>query len=163
MISPSGPSNSRVLFTSSAFFLHAFATIGRAVGNGQLELLVAELDVLLDVVSRAVGRDPRLGFPAQELVDRHVQRFADQIPQGDVDTADGVDDHAFSPVVHRRAPQDVPDPFDVERVFVQQQFGQVLFYDEPAARAAAAVTLQSLVRPDLDGESSQLAGIRLEQ
>ena len=46
--------------------LHALAAVGRAVRNRQLQPLEAELDVLLDVVARAVGGNARLGLAAEQ-------------------------------------------------------------------------------------------------
>src|ERR1035441_4267559 len=60
------------------------APVGRTVRHGELQPFEAELDVLLHVVAGAVSRDSRLGFAAQQLVDRHAERLADQVPQGKV-------------------------------------------------------------------------------
>ncbi len=46
---------------------HAFDAVGRAVRYGELQALVAEFDVLLDVVAGAVSRDAVLGLPPSSL------------------------------------------------------------------------------------------------
>jgi toxin-antitoxin system PIN domain toxin len=53
-------------------FLQAFAPIRRSVRNSQLHPLEAKFDVLFDIISRAVGRDSRFRFPAQQLEETHT-------------------------------------------------------------------------------------------
>jgi len=57
------------------------ATVGGAVGHGQLQAMVAELDVLLDVVAGAVGGNASFGLASQQFVDGHTQGVAHQVPE----------------------------------------------------------------------------------
>ena len=89
-MSPSEPSSSRVRFTSASLILHAFATVGRAFGNGYFQTLKSMLDVLLDVVTGAIRRNSLFRFPADQFVDGHPQCFSHKVPQGNVYAANGV-------------------------------------------------------------------------
>ena len=60
-----------------------------------------------------------LGFATNQLVNRHIQRFANQIPQSQVDTADRIDGDARLSVRHTGALKDVPDAFGIERIFAR--------------------------------------------
>ena len=155
-MSPSGPSAARARFTSVFVLPHALASVRRAVRHRQLQALVAELDVLLDVVARAVGRNPVLRLAAEQFVDRHPERVADQVPQRQIDAADRVHRDAHAAVVHGGAPHDVPQPLDIERVFAEQQFRQVAFHHDAADRSAAAVALDAFVGRDLHREPGTL-------
>ena len=126
-------------------FLHAFAAVRRAVRDGQLQLFVPELEVLLDVVARAVGHDARLSLAAEQLVDRHAKRIAGQVPQRQIHTADGVNDWSCAAVIHGRPPHNVPQPLDVERVLVHQQLGEMLLDNRAAGNAARAIALDAFV------------------
>ena len=119
--------------------------------------------MLLDVVTGAVGGDAIFGLAAEEFVDRGVEGFADDVPEGDVDAADSVHGDAHAAVAHGGAPHHVPEFFDVEGVFAEEELYEVLFDDVIAGAPAVAVALDAFVGGDLDGEVFELAGIRIEE
>ena len=49
--------------------------------------MVAELDVLLDVIAGAVGGNARFGLASRQLVDGHTQGVAHQVPKRQIDAA----------------------------------------------------------------------------
>ena len=97
---------------------HAFAPVGGPIRDRQLQALVPKLDVLFDVVARAVCGQPGFGFAAEQLVDGHVEGLSHDVPQREIDGADRVDRHAHPPIRHRRAPHDVPETLDVQGIFL---------------------------------------------
>ena len=88
--------------------------------HSELQPLEAELDVLFKVISGAVGRDARLGLAAKQFVHRHAKRVTDEIPERQVDAADRVGGDTGAVVIHGRAPEDVPDALDIERIFAEE-------------------------------------------
>ena len=110
--------------------------------------------MLLDVVSRAVGRYSRLRFTAEHAVDGHPKRIAHHVPQRQIGAADRMHHSAGAAVVHGRPPKDVPVPFEVERIFAQQEFGEVLLDNRAAPRTAAPISFDPLVGGDLHGETA---------
>ena len=137
--------------------------VGGPVGKCQFQPLVAELHVLLDVVARAVAGDPRMDPAAQKPPNRRVQHLAGDVPQGDIDAGDRVDRNTLAAVRHRRAPHDVPQPLNVERILAHQQPGQVIFHDHASAGSARAVALDALVGVDLHPEAPNPRPGRAEQ
>ena len=119
--------------------------------------------MLLDVVAGAVGGDAVFGLAAEEFVDRGVEGFADDVPEGDIDAADGVHGDAHAAVAHGGAPHDVPEFFNVEGVFAEEEFYEVFFDDVIAGAPAVAVAFDAFVGGDLDGEVFELAGIGIEE
>ena len=99
-MSPAGPSNSRVRFTSSTFFHLPDVAISRPVGHRELEPLIPELKVLCDVVASAVGRNAGLGGAPKQFVNRNSECVANQIPQRQIDPADGINRNASLTVWH---------------------------------------------------------------
>ena len=93
--------------------------------------------------------------PAQQLVNRHAQRFALDVPQRDVDGRHGAGQNAL-----RRekaaAEEQLPDVLDPKRVHALQQLGKLL--DGPdhrqlaAGDARLAHAIDALVRIDDDKE-----------
>ena len=80
-------------------FVQPFATIRRTVGDRQLQPLEPESDVLLNIVSRAIGGDSGLRFSAEKRLKWHVQSLADDIPEGHVHCTKGVNDQALATVI----------------------------------------------------------------
>src|SRR5690606_39059469 len=114
---------------------NTLAAVSRAIGQRQLEAREAELHVLLDVVAGAVGGDAVVDASAQQPPDRGVPNLAGEAPQRQIDAGDGVYRPALTRVRHGRAPHDVPQPLDVERIFAHSQLGEVVFGDHAAGRA----------------------------
>jgi hypothetical protein len=141
--------------------LQAFATVGRPERDGKLHALVAEFQMLLDVIAGAVGRNVGFGLSAKKLVDTHLQCVANEIPESQIDAADGVDRDAVAAIGHAGAPQRVPKPLDVEWVLADEELREMLRHDFAATRAAGAITLHALIRGYLDRESTELARIRI--
>jgi hypothetical protein len=88
--------------------LQSLVAVGGALREGEFQFLEPELDRLLDVVARAIAGDALPADPVQDPIDGRAQRLADDVPKGVIDRTDGVDREAFSPVVERAAPHDVP-------------------------------------------------------
>src|SRR5438132_10728320 len=80
-------------------FVQSFATIRRTVGDRQLQPLEPESNVLLNIVSRAIGGDSGLRFSAEKRPNWHVQSLADDIPEGHVHRTKGVNDQALATVI----------------------------------------------------------------
>ena len=162
-MSPSGPSFVARVLHQIEILAHAFAPIRRAVRDGQLNPLEPEIQMLIDIVARAVGRDALFGFPADQLVHRHVERFAHNVPERQIHPADGVHADARPVVTHAGPPENIPIAFDVERIFPQQQLTEMLFHQRAAARPALPVALDPLIRADLDEEAPHLSRIGHEK
>ena len=141
-------------FDQSDILPDALPAVRRAEGQRQLQALVAELDVLLDVVARAIAWNPRMDATAEEAPNRRVPLLPREVPERDIHAGDRVDHGALAPVRHRGAPLDVPQAFDVERVLAQQQPPQVVLDDDASRRPAPTVTLEPLVGFDFDPETA---------
>ena len=72
----------------------------------------------------SVHVDLVVNFAAQQLVDRHPERFAFDVPQGDVNRADGCHDVGAAPE-QRSAEHVLPVALDVQGVFADEVFGAV--------------------------------------
>ncbi|MGD1072751.1 MAG: hypothetical protein ABSB15_21735 [Bryobacteraceae bacterium] len=119
--------------------------------------------MLVDIVSRAIGRNARFGFAADQLIHRSVQGFAHDVPKRQIHAADGVHADPGAVVAHAGAPENIPVPLDIEGIFPHQQLSEVLFDQRPAARPARPIAFDSLIGADLDEEAWHLARIRHEQ
>lgn len=140
-------------------FPHPFASVRGTVRNREFHALVSEREVLLDVVSGAVSGNASLGFASDELVNGHAERVAHEVPQGQIHAADRAGPDPRAVVIHAGSPEGVPEPFDVEGIFPDQQLRKMLLHQRTAPRAARAITGDAFVRRNLDGEARQLAGI----
>ena len=108
------------------------------------------------VIAGAVRRDALLRFTAEKFVDRLVEGFADDVPDCEVGAADGMHYRAHATVRHGAAPHLVPEQFDVEGIFVEQQFGEVLGDDESSGGTTLAVAFDAFVGGDLDNEAADI-------
>ena len=124
--------------------------------HGELHVLVAEVDEVLDVVARGIGGDAVPDLPAKQSVHRNAHRLPGDVPQGVVDGADGVEGQALAPVVEARAPHDVPEAFDLERVLAEEESFQVILDGVAHPVAADANAADALVGRDLDSVGPQV-------
>eukprot|EP00966_Prymnesium_polylepis_P173104 4003943-Prymnesium_polylepis.2 len=84
---------------------------------------------------RAVHWQPLLGLASEQRIHRLVAQLAEQVPQCEVDGADGLERQALAAVVDRRAPHAVVHPLHVARVLALDEARQVVLNDV-AARLA---------------------------
>ena len=68
-----------------------------------------------------VGADGRPVGSTEQAMDRLFKGFPFDVPQRDVDTADGMNRWPLPPVVDRAAVELVPQPVDLQRVLPEQQ------------------------------------------
>ena len=109
------------------------------------------LEVSVRIQAAGVDRNPLLGLPAQQVVERLARSLAANIPEGDIDGADGLQHQAFASIVERAAVHALPEQFHVEGAVSQHQRFQVLLDDERGGAAAhphAADAIQPLVGAD---------------
>ena len=122
---------------------------------------VDQLPRLLDALrsgeraGRGEALHPLAAGAAQELVDRHAERLAEDVPEGDVDRRDGgADDLAALEV--GAAVQRLPEVLDPARVLADQEAREVLEHplhrQLAAGDAALADAADPLVGLDLDDE-----------
>ena len=71
-----------------------------------------------------IGADRLSLRAAEQLVDRLSGRFADNIPEGDVDAAHGVDNDAAPPIINRVFIHALPERCDFEGVLPDEQFAE---------------------------------------
>src|SRR5437870_10780998 len=132
MMSPSAPTSSRVRFTSSVFFrMPSRPSAGPCAIASFNRLKPNSMCCSMSLPVQYAGM--RLGRAAKQLVNRHPERVADHIPERQIHSADRMGHHAGSTVVHRGAPENIPNALDVKRVRADQQLGQMLLNDGPAA------------------------------
>ena len=96
------------------------------------------------VVAGGVGADTGRGGAAQQRVDRLPLGPAEEIPEGEVDAAEGHDGDAAAPVGDRGCVELVPQALDVGGAvagFVQQQFAQVAVDHLHGGHTAAAIAV----------------------
>ena len=136
----------------------AFLAADRAGRHRHLQPLVAEGDMLLDVVAGAIGGNARLGLAAQQPPHRLAQRLADNIPQRIVEAGNGVHGDAFLAIRFRDAPVDVPVALDVEGIAAHHQGRQMPHHHGAAAGAAFAIAGDALVGGDLHREARHILG-----
>ena len=86
--------------------------------------LLAGLDAVRPEEGGGVGADLGVGRAAQEVAERAAERLALDVPEGDVDAADGVDHRAAAAIVDRGLVHLVPEALDVERVLADQDLAQ---------------------------------------
>ena len=75
---------------------------------------------------RAIRLDAVAVVAAQQARDRLAADLAEQVPQGDVDAADGVLDRAAAALPERHLPQLLADPLRLDRRFADQPGPQQL-------------------------------------
>ena len=96
------------------------------------------------IVAGGVGADTGRGGAAQQRVDRLPFGPAEEIPEGEVDAAEGHDGDAAASVRDRGCVQLVPEALDVGGAvagFVQQQFAQVAVDHRHGGHTAAATAV----------------------
>ena len=96
------------------------------------------------VVAGGVGADAGRGGASEERVDGLAFGAAEEVPQGEVDAAEGHDCDAAAAVGDGGGVELVPEALDVGgavAAFVEQQLAQVAVDDLDAGNAAAAVAI----------------------
>ena len=113
-------------------FSQAFVALGRAVVQGHLAANKAHL--LGQVGARPGGIKLQLVAhrPAKQGMHRLPAHLGQQVPQGQVNPRDGVDDHALAPVEQRGAVHLVPHLLDLGDQAALQKPGQVFLHNEGA-------------------------------
>ena len=94
---------------------------------------------------------------AEQVVDRLLPHLAEEVPQREVDAADGVQDDPLAPVVQRGQVHLVPDLLDVGDQLALDEPGEVLL-DDPGAELAAGgdgETDRAVVGLDLDDQRAE--------
>ena len=61
---------------------------------------------------------------AEQIAERNAERLALDVPEGDVDAADGVDHRAAAAEIDGGLVHLAPEPLDIERVLADQHFLQ---------------------------------------
>ena len=92
---------------------------------------------------------------ADQRVHGLVTEPAEQVPEGEIDGRDRVQDEPLAPVEHRRAPHLVPAELELVRALALDEAGEVLL-DEPRGRRAAgrdADPDRAVLRLDLDDQA----------
>ena len=144
-------------------FFHSFFAIARAVGEAHLHGPVSlgyigagfipHLVVPHRMQRRGVDRYGFSDGSAEQLVDRLTSGDSLQIPESDVDRADDLEDSTFPAIGKRRPEETVPETFDIKRILIDQQPGEMVF-DDGAYRLAAVLapagTDEPIIGFDLD-------------
>jgi len=94
------------------------------------------------------------------VVDGHAQGVAHQVPERQIDAADGVGDHAApgrSNMLERKRMSQIRSM--LKGVFADEQLREMAHHYFASGSAAAAIALHTLVGGDLDGEAIQLSGV----
>ena len=96
-------------------------------GETALDQLADDLRCLVRGVwhqGAGVGADGGAMGTAEEAVDRLPEGLALDVPEGDVDAADGVHGRSLAAVVDRAAVELVPETVDLQRILAQQEVPQ---------------------------------------
>ena len=136
---------------------HPAAAVGGAVRQRHLAAPEAHALGLRGQGPGAVEAQLRLGPAADQLVDRLLPDLADQVPQRQVDHADGGQRQPLAAVEHAGAEHLVPQQVQVARVGADQEAAEMLL-DQPAGRRAAEAGGEAdaaLVVLDLDQDRAQ--------
>ena len=134
--------------------------VERAERSRELEHLEAALDVPVDVVAGDVAGDPVADLAADERIHRLVEQLADEVPERQVDGADGVGRESLGAVGASGAEHQVPALLDGEAVLALQQRREVVADDrrDRIAVVGPAETEGAVLGGDLDPDRSQRVG-----
>ncbi len=132
-----------------------------AARDGSVQL-VAQVGRLVEE-DGAVRLDALAIAAAEQAGDGLVADLAEQVPQGDIDAADGVLDGAAAALPERRLPQPFRDAHRLVGAFADEQRHEQLdrAFDERLAGEDAADAAEPFVGEDLDDGVDVVVGLEL--